>query len=112
MMRIDGNIVSDKTNVDSDVEAIKKSLTTHGFIKIFDNFAEENIFKGKLTALEKFIKYRNLDLAKQENESKKPKEPKDESKEPKWCPVIYLDDPMTPGEVITINIKNAYEDSE
>merc|ERR1712105_92641 len=60
MIKIDGNYVSDKTNVDSDVEALKKNLTTHGFIKIFDNFAQENIFKGKLTALEKFIKYRNL----------------------------------------------------
>ena len=49
------------------------------------------------------------DLAKQDNESKKPKQPKDESKEPKWCPIIYLDDPMAPGEVLAINIKNAYE---
>ena len=32
-----------------------------------------------------------------------------ERKEPKWCPVIYIDDPIT-GGVIGIKIKNAYED--
>ena len=34
-----------------------------------------------------------------------------ESKEPKWCPVIYIDDPIT-GGTIGVKIKNAYEDPE
>ena len=34
-----------------------------------------------------------------------------EKKEPKWCPVIYIDDPIT-GGIAGIKIKNAYEDIE
>jgi len=146
VLKNDGKNVIDRTKVDSEVMDIKKYLTAHVFIKTFDNFAKEIVFNGKLTALEKFVKYRNLcvpfkikvklfnlnledavddkneveyklisvaqDLAKQEIESKKPKQPKIDLKEPKWCPIIYVDDPMSPGHVIAINIKNAYENSE
>ena len=34
-----------------------------------------------------------------------------EKKEPKWCPVIYIDDPIT-GGITGIKIKNAYEEIE
>ena len=34
---------------------------------------------------------------------------KTDEKEPKWCPLIYIDDPMDPGKEIGIRIKNAYE---
>ena len=60
VLKNDGKNVIDRTKVDSEVMDIKKYLTAHVFIKTFDNFAKENVFKGKLTALEKFVKYRNL----------------------------------------------------
>ena len=34
---------------------------------------------------------------------------KTDEKEPKWCPLIYIDDPKNPGKEIGIKIKNAYE---
>ena len=60
VMKINGNHVTDQTKVDFDVKAVKNILTTHEFIKIFDNFIQENIIKGRSTALEKFIKHKNL----------------------------------------------------
>merc|ERR1712212_477334 len=60
MIKSDGNYVTDKTSVDSEIKEVKKTVTAHGFIKMFDNFAQENIFKGQPTALEKFVKHENL----------------------------------------------------
>jgi len=133
LKKVEGKII-DTNKIDTQVNDLKKDISKHTLIKTFETYADENVFKQKSTALELFIKNRNEYLPtdvsevqllgdhmkkdvlkdKSQVEEKLVSVAKElakhhERKEPKWCPVIYIDDPIT-GGVIGIKIKNAYED--
>ena len=130
---VDGKIIDIK-KIDTHIADLKVEVVQHNLIQTFDTYANENVFKQKLTALELFIKNRNEYLPTEVSEVQllsdhmKKDSLKDKSKvedklikvaeslaehhekkEPNWCPVIYLDDAIT-GGITGIKIKNAYED--
>ena len=55
---VDGKIIDIK-KIDTHICDIKVEVVQHNLIKTFDTYADENVFKQKLTALELFIKNRN-----------------------------------------------------
>ena len=55
---VDGKIIDIK-KIDTHIGDLKVEVVQHNLIKTFDTYADENVFKQKLTALELFIKNRN-----------------------------------------------------
>ena len=120
-----------------DTDSLLKEIERNPFLKTFEKFVLDNILVEE-TNLEKFVKNfqdsqhseESTDMAILENQSenlknlmKNPNSAKlekvlitiaqklyenEDTKEPKWPPVIYLYDETT-GGVNGINIKNAYE---
>ena len=61
--KIEGTV--DTTLIDAQVDGLKKEVVQHAFIKTFETYANENVFKGQSTALELFVKNRNAYLPTQ-----------------------------------------------
>ena len=55
---VDGKIIDIK-KIDTHIADLKVEVVQHNLIQTFDTYANENVFKQKLTALELFIKNRN-----------------------------------------------------
>ena len=58
LKKVEGKII-DINKIDTQVNDLKKDMSKHTFIKTFETYADENVFKQKSTALELFIKNRN-----------------------------------------------------
>ena len=58
LKKVEGKII-DTNKIDTQVDDLKKDMSKHTFIKTFETYADENVFKQKATALELFIKNRN-----------------------------------------------------
>ena len=126
-------VVVDTSTIDEKIDKILPVLVTHKFISEFDNYLMKNVF-DKPTFLEKFLQDKDDFYPSAEPElkilddhtkdCKIPLDVKDmeqklitvieiiaqesESKDPVWCPLIYMTDPVTKAD-IGIRIKNAYE---
>lgn len=116
----------DTTFIEADVDKIRKEVVNHAFIKSFESFALEHMLKHS-TSLELFIKnkadYLPTDVSEVQilsnHVSKMEQRHLEKSliqvaqeisgkRDPTWCPVIYIEDPVTKG-LNGIKIANAYE---
>ena len=125
-------VVVDTSAIDEKVEKILPTLVNHKFISDFDGFLMKNVF-DKPTFLDQFLAKKSDFLPSEDPELKilddnvgDCKLPMDEkaiekklikvieflakeleSKDPVYCPLIYITDPVTKAD-IGIRIKNAY----
>ena len=126
-------VVVDTSTIDEKIEKILPVLVSHKFITEFDSYLMKNTF-NEPTFLEQFLQNKSNFYPSAEPELKilddhvgnfkipldvKAVEKKlievieaiaqeTESKDPVWCPLIYITDPVTKAD-IGIRIKNAYE---